>query len=108
MSNAADDERFDKEGFLRDIQQWDETMACAIANGEGITLEEAHWELIHCARAYFKQFDISPEMRPFVKWVSQQLGKDKGSSLYLLTLFPQSPAKLISKIAGLPKPPNCL
>jgi len=47
-------------------------------------------------------------MRPLVKFVGQELGKDKGNSMYLLTLFPGSPAKLGSKIAGLPKPENCL
>ena len=108
MQDFTGDERFDKEGFLRDIHQWDKAMAEAIADNENIILDEDHWELIHCARDYFNQFDISPEMRPFVKWVSQQLGKDKGNSMHLLKLFPQSPAKLISKIAGLPKPPNCL
>ena len=106
MSNTA--ELFDQEGFLRNINSWNKTLAGTIATGESITLTDAHWELIHCAQAYFQQFDISPEMRPFVKWVKQNLGADKGRSLYLLSLFPNSPAKLISKIAGLPKPPNCI
>ncbi|NRB41058.1 MAG: TusE/DsrC/DsvC family sulfur relay protein [Pseudomonadales bacterium] len=108
VHDESDKESFDKEGFLKNIQQWNETMAIAIAKAENIELYDAHWELIHCARAYFQQFDISPEMRPFVKWVGQQLDKDKGRSIYLLSLFPQSPTKLISKIAGLPKPANCI
>ncbi len=99
---------FDEEGFLRQLSNWDESLALSIAAAEGIALTDEHWQLIHCAREYFSRFDISPEMRPFVKWVKQHLGEDKGKSLYLLSLFPNSPAKLISKIAGLPKPPNCL
>ena len=47
-------------------------------------------------------------MRPLVKYVSQTLGSDKGSSIYLLQLFPGSPAKVASKIAGLPRPEHCL
>ena len=47
-------------------------------------------------------------MRILVKQVGLQLGKEKGTSLYLLQLFPGSPAKIASKIAGLPKPTNCL
>ena len=110
MSEAINnnDARFDAEGFLRDILQWDRDLALQIATAENITLSAEHWELIESARAYHQQFDISPEMRPFVKWVKQQLGEDKGRSIHLLSLFPQSPAKLISKIAGLPKPPNCI
>lgn len=99
---------FDQEGFLLDLQQWSETIAIQIAQQENITLSEAHWQLLYLAREYHQAFDISPEMRPFVKWVGQHLGSDKGKSLYLLSLFPGSPAKLISKIAGLPKPPNCI
>lgn len=99
---------FDEEGFLLDLSQWNEAIALQIAAQEGITLTPAHWELLHLARLYQAQFDISPEMRPLVKWVGQHLGADKGKSLYLLSLFPNSPAKLISKIAGLPKPPNCI
>lgn len=99
---------FDKEGFLLRLDDWSETVAVTIAEQEGITLSDEHWQLIYLARDYYQQFDISPEMRPFVKWVRQELGNDKGKSIYLLSLFPNSPAKLISKIAGLPKPPNCI
>ena len=47
-------------------------------------------------------------MRPLVKYCAARLGADKGRSIYLISLFPGSPAKLGSKIAGLPKPDNCL
>jgi tRNA 2-thiouridine synthesizing protein E len=47
-------------------------------------------------------------MRILVKTVGEKLGPDKGQSLYLLKLFPGSPAKVAAKIAGLPKPTNCL
>lgn len=99
---------YDSEGFLIDLNQWNKDIASTIAKQEGIELTNAHWELIYSARKYHNQFDISPEMRPFVKWIGNELGTGKGRSIYLLSLFPQSPAKIISKIAGLPKPPNCL
>ena len=99
---------FDKEGFLTDITQWNEAMAKEVATNEGITLTEAHWELVYSARKYHETFDISPEMRPFIKWIGKELAPEKAKSIYLLSLFPNSPAKLISKIAGLPKPPNCI
>ena len=47
-------------------------------------------------------------MRALVNYVRLKLGPDKGRSIYLLKLFPGSPAKIGSKIAGLPKPANCL
>ncbi|MFV0477474.1 MAG: TusE/DsrC/DsvC family sulfur relay protein [Parahaliea sp.] len=99
---------FDKEGFLRNLQDWSPAVAEQLAAAEGVMLNEAHWELIHLLRDYYQRFDSSPAMRPLVKYCRQQLGPDKASSLYLMRLFPGSPAKIGSKIAGLPKPDNCL
>lgn len=102
------DSALDPEGFLRDLRDWTPEVAEQIAALENIRLTPAHWEILELLRAYYQRFDSSPAMRPLVKWVAQQLGPDKGKSIYLLPLFPGSPAKLGSKIAGLPKPDNCL
>ena len=101
-------EQFDPEGFLRQLAEWSPTVAQQIANREHINLTEAHWEIIYLLRDYYQRFDSSPAMRALVKYCALELGKEKGNSLYLLSLFPGSPAKLGSKIAGLPKPDNCL
>lgn len=99
---------YDKEGFLRNLTDWSPEVALHIAQGEGISLSEAHWEVIYLLRDYYQSFDSSPAMRALVKYCALQLGKEKGNSLHLLSLFPGSPAKIGSKIAGLPKPDNCL
>lgn len=99
---------FDKEGFLRELSDWSPAVAEQIAATEGLELTPAHWEIVELLRQYYVAFDSSPAMRPLVKYCALQLGADKGRSIYLLSLFPGSPAKLGSKIAGLPKPDNCL
>ncbi|PCI45046.1 MAG: sulfurtransferase TusE [Moraxellaceae bacterium] len=101
-------EAFDKEGFLKDLSLWNPEVAAQIAATEKIDLLEAHWEIIHLTRKFYDDYDLSPSMRVLVKHVANALGKDKGRSIYLLKLFPGSPAKLICKIAGLPKPTNCI
>ncbi|MCR8924291.1 TusE/DsrC/DsvC family sulfur relay protein [Dasania sp. GY-MA-18] len=98
----------DKEGFLVDLHDWNEGVASELAAAEGITLSEEHWQVIQLLRQFYQEFQLSPAMRPLVKYVGLHLGADKGKSMYLLKLFPGSPAKLASKIAGLPKPDNCL
>lgn len=108
MTTVRDTRQFDKEGFLVDLTQWDEALAQILASEEKIQLSKAHWEIIYLLRHYYAEFDSSPAMRPLVKYCALKLGKTKGSSLYLLSLFPGSPARLGSKIAGLPKPDNCL
>ena len=102
------DTAFDREGFLRRLSDWTPEVAEQIAATEGIELHDAHWELIELLRQYYAEFDASPAMRPLVKYCALKLGADKGKSIYLLSLFPGSPAKIGSKIAGLPKPDNCL
>jgi tRNA 2-thiouridine synthesizing protein E len=98
----------DKEGYLLDLQQWNETIAARLAEEEGISLTSEHWQLIHLIRAFYAAYEVSPAMRVLVKHVRRELGDAKGNSVYLLQLFPGSPAKILAKIAGLPRPTNCL
>ena len=98
----------DAEGFLQNLNNWTPTIAEQIAQQENIFLTDAHWEIINLIREFYYQFDLSPAMRPLVKFVGKNLGEDKGKSIYLMQLFPPSPAKIAAKIAGLPKPANCL
>ena len=99
---------FDDEGFLRNLSAWTEPLAQTIAEREALALTDAHWELIYLIRRFYQEFDLSPAMRPLCKYASVHLGPEKSRSIYLLQLFPGSPAKLLAKIAGLPKPENCL
>ena len=98
----------DKHGFLKDRQSWTSELATIFAADEGIRLEDEHWEVIHLLREYFEEFDASPANRALVQYAKRKLGPSKGSSIYLMSLFPGSPARVGSRIAGLPKPKNCL
>ncbi|MDO6563091.1 TusE/DsrC/DsvC family sulfur relay protein [Amphritea sp. 1_MG-2023] len=98
----------DPEGYLRHLEDWNEAVATQLAAQEAIQLTEAHWEILRLLRQFYQQFEMSPAMRPLIKAITAELGSDKGKSIYLMSLFPGSPAKLASKIAGLPKPTNCL
>lgn len=98
----------DNEGYLRDLGQWSPSVACALARQDQLVLTEAHWEVIEVLRDFYLRFEHAPAMRPLVKAVAQQLGPEKGRSIYLMKLFPESPAKVAARLAGLPKPTNCL
>lgn len=98
----------DKDGFLKNLADWNKTVAEDLAASENIALTDTHWEMIYLLQNFYKEFQISPSMRALVKYTALKLGKDKGNSIYLLELFPPSPARVASKIAGLPRPANCL
>lgn len=97
----------DNDGYLANLDDWNTDVANQLATLEGIVLTEAHWEVIHALRAFYQQYELAPSQRPFVKHIANTLGKDKGNSIYLMTLFPESPARVAARIAGLPRPTNC-
>lgn len=98
----------DANGFLADRTLWTPAIAEAFAELESIGLTEAHWEIVSLIQRFYDEFDASPANRALVKYVKIELGSDKGNSIYLMSLFPGSPTRLASRIAGLPKPKNCL
>jgi len=111
MSNLIVDSQsipLDKEGYLEHLSDWSESAAIALALQASIKLTDAHWEIIHLLRDFHAEFEHAPAMRIMVKAVKKSLGEHKGNSIYLMQLFPGSPAKLAAKIAGLPRPTNCL
>ncbi|MEL7941732.1 TusE/DsrC/DsvC family sulfur relay protein [Pseudomonas delhiensis] len=98
----------DKDGYLQYLDDWSVPVAEALAQQEGLHLSPEHWEILHLLREFHAQFQLSPANRPLIKYVAQRLGAEKGSSLHLNLLFKGTPAKLAAKLAGLPKPTNCL
>ena len=98
----------DNEGYLKNLADWSEVAAEEIATAEGIDLTDAHWEVIKLLRDVHQEFQHTPITRVFVKLMGDRLGKDKGRSIYLMKLFPETPMRKSCKIAGLPKPTNCM
>lgn len=98
----------DDNGFLADFDAWNTSIAEQLAAQNHIELSDAHWEILTLLRRFYQTYNLSPSMRPLSKFIKQELGPDKASSIYLMQLFPQSPAKFAALIAGLPKPDNCL
>jgi len=98
----------DQEGFLVDLDEWSEPVAEALAQAEGVNLEAEHWEILRLLREFYREFQLSPATRPLIKYTALKLGPEKGNSLHLNRLFKGTPAKLAAKLAGLPKPSNCI
>ncbi|HBT47636.1 MAG TPA: sulfurtransferase TusE [Peptococcaceae bacterium] len=92
----------DEDGFIQDPDKWNEAVAKALAETEGVTeLTEDHWKVINYLREYYLKFGIAPMIR--------KLCKDTGFTLkQIYDLFPSGPAKGACKIAGLPKPTGCV
>lgn len=98
----------DKDGFLVDLQDWSREVAEALAGREQIALTPDHWDILELLRQFYAEFQLSPATRPLIKYTALKLGAEKGSSPHLNRLFNGTPAKLAAKLAGLPKPTNCI
>ena len=108
MQSPITNDMLDNNGFLADRGLWSPEAAHALAELENIQLTDAHWEILKLIQAFYDEYDASPANRALVNYVKAALGAEKGNSIYLMTLFPGSPTRLASRIAGLPKPKNCL
>ena len=97
----------DKEGYLVNLDDWNKDTAKHLAAINTIELTPAHWEIIEALRSFYQHYAHAPSQRPFVKYIRQVLGEHKGNSIYLMQLFPGSPAKVAAQIAGLPRPTHC-
>ncbi len=92
----------DEDGFLQEPDKWNEDVAKAMAEIEGIKeLNETHWKVMKYLRTYFQENGIAPMVR--------KLTKETGVNLKeMYELFPQGPANSACKWAGLPKPTGCV
>jgi tRNA 2-thiouridine synthesizing protein E len=92
----------DEEGFIQQPELWNEQLALALAQTDGVKqLTDGHWRIIRYIRGYYQEFEIAPMIR--------KLCKETGFSLReIYDLFPSGPAKGACKVAGLPKPTGCV
>jgi dissimilatory sulfite reductase related protein len=92
----------DADGFLTNAEQWNEQIAEAIAEENGIAeLTDRHWLVVRFMRDRYLNTGSAPSIRA--------LGKESGVPVKeLYQLFPKGPAKLAAKIGGIPKPKGCI
>ena len=93
---------FDWEGFLWDADDWNESIAEAMALEDGLhQLEQTHWRVIRFMRAYYLYHGRAP--------MNRHLKEGTGLSLMQLErLFPKGIKMGARRLAGLPNPKSCL
>lgn len=97
---AGQNVNVNEEGYLTDMNQWNEDIARELAKENGIELTPKHFDVIHFLRDQQKK-DVTLSIR----------GVGKSGVVDIKTfydLFPKGPLKLASKIAGIPKPHSCV
>ena len=65
----------DKEGFLRNTGDWNPAIAERLADLDGITLTDDHWEVNHLVRDYFQNYRFYLVHTSVHSKVTQRLAK---------------------------------
>ncbi len=92
------------DGQLQSLEDWNVDVAIAMAQQDGISLTDAHWQVIEVMRKYYETYNISPIAKLLKKEISESLGAEKATDDYLLSLFPRGVTTQGARIAGIPKP----
>jgi TusE/DsrC/DsvC family sulfur relay protein len=103
LTTIADhDVHVDDEGFMTMYDEWDESLAAALAENIGIdSLTEDHWKVIRFLRDDFSDRGETATLRRV-----STLGEVPTKELFVL--FPKKPARKMAYVAGLPKPAGCI
>lgn len=91
----------DGDGYLLDMNAWTQEIGEAMAEADGVELDDGKWEQILKAREYYEENSAVPPIRKFAKYV----GIDQKD---LFKQWMTGPMKPISKYGGLPKPTGCV
>ena len=94
------------EGFLRDFETWTNNWAEEIALEESIELTDAHWQCIDIVRRFYARTGVAPANRPLITLLEREGGPV--GSIALMRLLGGRAARTLARVAGLPRPENCL
>ena len=92
------------DGHLANNSDWNQEIATSLAEKDGITLTQNHWEIINLMRDFYNKYNISPIRKLLVKSIIENLDEKKSHNEYLDSLFPTGVLIEGSKIAGIPMP----
>jgi tRNA 2-thiouridine synthesizing protein E len=99
----------DSDGHLCDHTILTPEIAQKLADTLDVTLSAEHLQILQQVRAFFTKFNHAPATRPLIKWLQQTLPDNDISNQKLQQLFNTGlVARHVNRLAGLPKPPNCL
>lgn len=100
-SVVIDGVAFGADGHLADPKAWTPELGRTLAAAQGVSLTDAHWNVVVTARGDFEENGAAPNIRRLTQITSL-------ATKELYALFPKAPARTVAKIAGIPKPVGCL
>ena len=91
----------DGDGYLIDASGWSPEIARAMAEADGLELDDDQWNQINKAREYYEEYSVVPPIRKFSKYM-------QADQKEMFKKWMTGPMKPITKYGGLPKPTGCV
>ncbi|MDM1758817.1 MULTISPECIES: TusE/DsrC/DsvC family sulfur relay protein [Acinetobacter] len=98
----------DQDGHLVDYTIWNEDVAQQLAQSLNLELTAWHFEVLQAVRQFYHQFGHSPATRPLIKFLMKSVSADINNALLQDKFQTGLVARHLSRLAGIPKPANCL
>jgi TusE/DsrC/DsvC family sulfur relay protein len=92
----------DAEGYLVEPATWSRSVAEALADELGITIEDDHWDVIHFMRCYYEEHQIAADARFVIKHLETRYPGTGRKRLF--ELFPYGYVGQACKVAGMKRP----
>ena len=91
----------DGDGYLVDMNDWTPEIGRAMAEADGVELEDVKWEQRLKAREYYEDHAVVPPIRTVSKYIAADQKE-------MFKMWMTGPMKPITKYGGLPKPTGCV
>ena len=98
----------DQDGHLVDYSIWNQEVAQELAKSLDLQLTDWHFEILYAVRQFYQQFDHSPATRPLIKFLMKTVSPEIDNALLQQKFNTGLVARHLSRLAGIPKPANCL
>ncbi|WP_296805541.1 TusE/DsrC/DsvC family sulfur relay protein [Thiocapsa sp.] len=104
MQIAGRQLEINKQGHLAYFDDWEPSVATALAEEEGLSLTECHWAVINFLRDYYATHEMPPSPKVVIKTVGAHVSPHTPCSRkHLEGLFPNGGCKQACRLAGLPR-----
>ncbi|MCK4100866.1 TusE/DsrC/DsvC family sulfur relay protein [Acinetobacter radioresistens] len=101
--------KLDQDGHLVDYTLWNEEVAQQLAKSLELELTPWHFRVLQAVRQFYHQYGHSPATRPLIKYLIKILDDPLIDNALLQEKFNTGlVARHLSRLAGIPKPANCL
>lgn len=98
----------DQDGHLVNHLDWSPEVAVFLAQKDGLILNPSHLKVLYTTREFYNRFGYAPATRPLLKFLIKELGEQISNAQLMQDFQTGLVARTLSRLAGLPKPANCL